>query len=267
MRPCRATQATPETPTQPAPAARKATPPTQPGTLFKGLIDLSEKDPVSTRSWTGLLRPSRPKPGPPVRRIWSQAIEKASGFGQRGRWAAAGVILLGLVVACRGDIKVRTANGVIVLENVPEKAVVEVDGDRVTVDSHEGEPVKIEIPAGKHVVLVKRGNDVLLGESVILESGKDLKLPVKYEPTGSSRLESDSGIVSSSPIDRSRFTVREGQWHVEGNELFQTDVTRWYDALMFGDERWTDYDFTVDAMRTGGFEFLLVVPPEHRSGQ
>ena len=79
-------------------------------------------------------------------------------------------------------LRVKTANATIVLENVPENAVVEVDGDRITVTPTVGEPVMIEAQAGKHVVVVKRGGDVLLGESVTLESGKQFKLTVRFVP-------------------------------------------------------------------------------------
>ena len=106
---------------------------------------------------------------------------------QRSRWmwpaVAAGVLLLGLVVAwAAGVFKVKTKDGVIVLENVPEDALVEVDGERITVTPAVGKPIKIEAPAGKHEVAVKRGNDVFLGESVTVESGKSLKLMVRLEP-------------------------------------------------------------------------------------
>ena len=106
---------------------------------------------------------------------------------QRSRWmwpaVAAGVLLLGLVVAwAAGVFKVKTKDGVIVLENVPADALVEVDGERITVTPAVGKPIKIEAPAGKHEVAVKRGNDVFLGESVTVESGKPLKLMVRLEP-------------------------------------------------------------------------------------
>ncbi len=106
---------------------------------------------------------------------------------QRPRWmwpaVAAGVLLLGLVVAwAAGVFKVKTKDGVIVLENVPGDALVEVDGERITVTPAIGKPIKIEAPAGKHEVAVKRGNDVFLGKSVTVEAGKPLKLMVRLEP-------------------------------------------------------------------------------------
>ena len=68
------------------------------------------------------------------------------------------------------------------LENVPEHAVVEVDGDRITVVSAAGQPVRIETRPGKHVVVVKRGVRVLMAESVGVEAGKHSRLNVPAAP-------------------------------------------------------------------------------------
>ena len=95
------------------------------------------------------------------------------------------MLLLGLVVAWAAMIlRVKTANGTIVLENVPEDAVVEIDGDRITVTPTAGEPLKIEAPAGKHGLVVRRGDLVFLVESVTLEAGKPFKhkLTARLEP-------------------------------------------------------------------------------------
>ena len=43
--------------------------------------------------------------------------------------------------------------------------------------------------------------------------------------------------------------VLSGRWLVEGKELVQTDADR--GEVLFGDLRWTDYDFTVELMREG----------------
>ncbi len=99
--------------------------------------------------------------------------------------AAAGLLLLGLVVAWGALVlRVKTAKGTIVLENVPADAVVEIDGDRITVTPTVGEPLKIEAPAGKHGLVVRRGDLVLLVESVTLEAGKPFKhkLTARIEP-------------------------------------------------------------------------------------
>ena len=95
------------------------------------------------------------------------------------------MLLFGLVVAWAAVVvRVKTANGTIVLENVPADAVVEVDGDRITVTPTVGEPVMFEAPAGKHGLVVRRGDLVLLVESVTLEAGKPFKhkLTARLEP-------------------------------------------------------------------------------------
>ena len=46
---------------------------------------------------------------------------------------------------------------VIVLENVPENAVVELDGDNITVTPSVRQLLTIETKAGKHVVVARRG--------------------------------------------------------------------------------------------------------------
>src|SRR5262249_7098244 len=160
-------------------------------------------------------------------RAWSSAVEKLSRYGPRAWWAAASVLLLGLVVAWAAVVfKVKTKDGVIVLENVPDNAVVEVDGDKVTVTRAVGEPVRIEVQPGKHVVIVKRGDDVLLGEHVILGSGKAFKLPVRYERIAASAPPRSGEIATNGPpeatapptIDRSRFSKLVGKWLVDGDE-------------------------------------------------
>jgi len=168
----------------PAPVSEARKPaPTQPGSIIEGLIDLRETQPLFDRILDTPLPVAAPAASRRNLRPWSTAYEKLSRFGPRAWWAAAGVLLLGLVVAWAAvGLRVKTANGTIVLENVPADAVVEVDGDRITVTPTVGEPVKIQARAGKHGVVVKRGDLVLLGESVTLESGKQFKLTVWVVP-------------------------------------------------------------------------------------
>lgn len=89
------------------------------------------------------------------------------------------VLLAALLAAI---VKVRTPGGMLVLEDVPANAVVEVDGDPVKVGPIAGQPLTIRGRVGKHVVVVKLGDDVLLGESISLGSGKPLRLAVRPAP-------------------------------------------------------------------------------------
>ncbi len=150
---------------------------TRPGPIWEGLIDLSETDPL----FDATLDTTRPEAGPDLLQRGATAVAKRRRPGPRGWWAAAVVLLLGLSGAWWAAI-LKTQHGVIVLENVPANAVIEIDGDRLTRSRIGLEPITIEARAGKHVVLVKRGDDVLLGESLILPSGKPLKLSVRLDP-------------------------------------------------------------------------------------
>ena len=87
---------------------------------------------------------------------------------------------------------------------------------------------------------------VLIGLSVAWAVG-GLRL---FKPTA--LLEPLADAVRPPAIDHSQFTELSGQWRVDGDELVQTDATRSYGELLFGDNQWTDYEFTVDAMRGGG---------------
>ena len=60
-------------------------------------------------------------------------------------------------------------------------------------------------------------------------------------------------------VDRKQFTIDKGQWIVQGDELSQTDAQASWPCLMFGDDQWTDYDFTVDLMRVSGSDSGLLV--------
>jgi formylglycine-generating enzyme required for sulfatase activity len=84
----------------PAPAAAAAKPSDAPRTdsIWEGLIDLRETDPLTD---TSPDTPHPPVSAEPIRRgqpDWRTAVEKLSGLGRRSWWAAAGVLLLGMVV-------------------------------------------------------------------------------------------------------------------------------------------------------------------------
>jgi hypothetical protein len=66
---------------------------------------------------------------------------------------------------------VKTPMGVILLENVPENAVVELDGDKITVTPTVRQLLTIETKAGGHVVVARRGTQVFMAESVDVEAG------------------------------------------------------------------------------------------------
>jgi formylglycine-generating enzyme required for sulfatase activity/serine/threonine protein kinase len=147
--------------------ATPATPPVVPArrdSFWRSLVSLDRE-----RSKSERLEGATPFPlWPPPPWIWP---------------IVAGVALLGLLIWwAPGVVKLKTADGTIVVENVPADAVLEIDGDKLTITPVKGEPVKIEAPPGKHYVVVRRGADMLLGERVVLESGKSYSLSVRKVP-------------------------------------------------------------------------------------
>ncbi|MGO9466393.1 MAG: SUMF1/EgtB/PvdO family nonheme iron enzyme [Isosphaeraceae bacterium] len=151
-------------PSLPTPAGSEQVKPARPVSIWQSLVGLDS----AKRKWALLdgAAPLRVWPPPPW--VWP---------------VVAGVLLLGLIIWwAPGVLKLKTSDGVIVVENVPESAVVEVDGQKVPVIWVKGEPVRIEAPPGKHHVLVKRGRDLLLDEPVTLESGKPYALSVRRIP-------------------------------------------------------------------------------------
>jgi formylglycine-generating enzyme required for sulfatase activity len=82
------------------------------------------------------------------------------------------VLLVALVVA--SVVILKTRRGTIVFENLPEKAVVTVDGDMFTVEWPDGQGkgrAQITIPPGKHAVEVQVNGVRVSGEEVSVGSG------------------------------------------------------------------------------------------------
>jgi formylglycine-generating enzyme required for sulfatase activity len=108
--------------------AKKAAEPTQRGSILEGLIDLREEDPLFNTMSERTPPAAASHPSQQVLRAWSAAVEKLSWLGPRRWWAAAGALLLGLMIAWVVVTRVRSTNGMIVLKPMPKNAVVEVDG-------------------------------------------------------------------------------------------------------------------------------------------
>jgi formylglycine-generating enzyme required for sulfatase activity len=109
---------------------------------------------------------------------------------QRGRskwlWpgVAAGVMLLGLLAAVLGGVfKVKTPDGVIVLENVPKDAEILVDGARIDLTwPGLGKPVEIRSVPGQHRVEVKKEGFKTFGEAVTVQTDDSAEVTVRMEP-------------------------------------------------------------------------------------
>jgi hypothetical protein len=112
-----------------------------PGLALEGLIDLGERNPLFDTALDGGPEQASPLFRHQWRRDASREVANWSGLKGRGLWATAGVLLFVFVLACFVVIRIRTPNGVIVLENVPEDAVVELDGKQVTITTTAGQKV------------------------------------------------------------------------------------------------------------------------------
>jgi formylglycine-generating enzyme required for sulfatase activity/serine/threonine protein kinase len=158
----------------PAPGASKAGEPTQPGRLWETLIELRDTEALST---------ARGEPHRRRARTW---------------WAAPGVVLLGFLIACAaGVLRVKTAPGDLVFENLPEQAVVTVDGKVTSVEWPGGkERAKVTVAAGDHRVKVERNGVEVYGEKVKIAAGKQQWITIRLELATRSRPGENRGDAS-----------------------------------------------------------------------
>ncbi len=101
-------------------------------------------------------------------------------------WPSAAIGLLTLVFVgawLGGVIKVRTPDGVIVLENLPENAHVLVDGGVVTLQTIKEGEFAISVAAGKnHRLQVKKEGFTTFGEEIEIDAGGRKSITVRLEP-------------------------------------------------------------------------------------
>jgi formylglycine-generating enzyme required for sulfatase activity/serine/threonine protein kinase len=112
-----------------APAAAASKPSDDPRTdsIWEGLIDLRETDPLIDTSADTRRRPVSAEPIRRGQLAWRMAVEELSGLERRRWWAAAGVLLLGLVVVW----------AVVVFTNKTHDAVIETGDQKRNRARHE----------------------------------------------------------------------------------------------------------------------------------
>ena len=86
---------------------------------------------------------------------------------------AATVLLLGLIVPwSAGVFRVRTGDGDIVFDGLPEQAVVTVDGRACTLEwPGDKSPAKVTVPSGEHKLRVELDGLEILSEEVKIAVG------------------------------------------------------------------------------------------------
>ena len=96
---------------------------------------------------------------------------------------AVGVLMLGLFAAWMGGVfKVKTPDGVIVLENVPKDSEILVDGNKITFAwPGGGKPVEIRAVPGQHRVEVKKDGFKTFGEAVTFKTDDAEEVTVRLE--------------------------------------------------------------------------------------
>ena len=183
----------PATAVPPTSGAKRPPENVPPEPAWNSLIDLRDRAPLHDSHLDSpgqAAAPAAKQPGPRT------SLTSVANLARRvpgAWWTIAGVFLLCLAVAwAAGVIKVKTPEGVIVLEGVPADALVEVDGGEITVTPAAGEPVKIKTAPGKHSLVVKRGAEELWGDSLTVVSGKQSPITVRIErPTPSKEPKND----------------------------------------------------------------------------
>ena len=96
-------------------------------------------------------------------------------------WAAAGLLLLGFVVAWVLVIRVKTTNGMIELVDLPKDAEVLVDGEEVAITwPGGGKPAVVTVTAGKHKIMVKKDGLEISGDEVTVQADGKEKFTVRF---------------------------------------------------------------------------------------
>ena len=150
-------------------------------------------------------------------------VEPAEPPRRRPPWVrasvAAGVLLFGIAALVAGIVRVRTARGDLVFADLPDQAVVTVDGEAATVDWSGGkESAKVSIAPGGHKVRVAWKGVEILGEEVKIASGEAKPIRIWLEPgVGGAEIPPDlvrAGTVWTSEDEVRTLTIldREGEF-------------------------------------------------------
>ncbi len=108
-------------------------------------------------------------------------FERLKRLGLRTWWAAAGLLLLGFVIASGLVLRVKTPSGMIELVNLPKDAEVLVDGGEVAVTwPAGGKPAVVKVAPGKHKIMVKKDGVETSGDEVTVQAEGKEKFTVRF---------------------------------------------------------------------------------------
>lgn len=154
-------------PKPPVPAAKPIVPatPKQENNVWETLSgDQKLAEPKTPRR----SQPPVPKPRKIPIWVWPTVALGLLALGLGGMWAA-------------GVFKMKTANGTIVVENVPDDAVVELDGGVLKLTRNGNAMTIQEVKEGEHTVKVTAGGVELLSRKVTVKLGGE-PIHMRYEP-------------------------------------------------------------------------------------
>jgi serine/threonine protein kinase len=163
----------PEAPAKTQPAPNQPQPPAanagaaRPDVMWESLIDFKEAEHSHSQDAAlAIAEPTRPRPP----WIWQSV--------------AAGVLLCGLVAAWgAGVFKFKTANGTIVLKNLPKDAEVFVDGSKITLSwPGIGKSVEIRAVPGQRKVEVKKDGFATFAKELTFKSDGWEEITVRLDP-------------------------------------------------------------------------------------
>ncbi len=268
---------------------------THPVTARTSVHESSRQTPAppapSEAEWESLVEFRHPRGSPDVNSTATQPKRRRSVKFWPLVATAFGTVALSLGIV----IYVVTNKGRIKIDVDDPNAVVLIDEKHVTIEGL-GQPITLTI--GEHELKIKRGNSEFRARKFSIRGGDNERLIVAAlippfpaempsakvggmvggpgahdQPSAGRELggmaRSDAGPSSKNgtstfpgigapALDPARFFRLGAQWNVDGDELVQTDLAVQGLGLALGDERWTDYDFTVDAMRVGGNDCFIM---------
>ena len=144
----------PTEPAPPAPGAPKPAGTPRPEVMWASLIDFRESKPEAGRIKPAVAASPRP------RRLWPAVASAVLAFGLLAAWMG-------------GMIRIRTPDGTLVLDGVPENAEVFIDGGVATLTpSGVAKSFEFSVAPGTHKVRVRHGDASWASDDVVIVAGE-----------------------------------------------------------------------------------------------
>ena len=144
-------------------------------------------------------------------------------------------------------------------------AEVLVDGQQITVNvPGDNKPVEIKVVPGQHKLRISKEGFVAVTQEIELKAGKSGPIRVRLQPNDVARgkpigeEKKDQTPRPTAPIDpkiRRASRTFFGDWTIDGGEILENQMVG-NPCLVFGDSAWKDHDFTCEAKRVKGRNFI-----------